>query len=225
MEPAGNVFRRVMDAASEAKRRREERGETWIGQPSSESRMRSEQAQASRRGLPPAMWGKTFEAFDISLAPAMREAVAAARSVLGGNCAVMLAGGYGCGKTHLGYAVANECRETRRPYRFVRANDLMKTLRNAISQSRSDMDAWTPDEWIDAYAKEFVLVLDDLGAHQQTDFAAASLFDIIDARYRQQHPTLITTNEPPPQIDGRIMSRFRAGFVACDSPDQRRRFG
>ena len=152
----------------------------------------------------------------------MAKAVQAVKELVAGTrWAVVLSGSYGCGKTHLAYAAMNAARESNQPYKFVRANDLMKQLRDAINESKHDMNAMSPDDWIAAYSRYFLLALDDLGAHQSTDWSVAALFDILDTRYRMEAPTLITTNLQPQHIDARLLSRYRQGVVVCMAPDYR----
>jgi DNA replication protein DnaC len=67
-----------------------------------------------------------------------------------------------------------------------------------------------------------LLVIDDWGKNQGGAYQEASLFDVIDARYRLQHPTLVTTNCDLRDIDGAIVSRFSTGLIACNGEDQRR---
>ena len=44
---------------------------------------------------------------------------------------------------------------------------------------------------------------------------------ILNGRYKNEAPTIITANVGIERIDPRIRSRFRAGFVACEGEDQR----
>lgn len=73
-----------------------------------------------------------------------------------------------------------------------------------------------------------LLLLDDLSAHRHTPFAEAVLDDLIDYRWSEQRPCIITTNIPPGKLSEalglRIASRL-AGMckpVHIDGPDRRR---
>lgn len=73
-----------------------------------------------------------------------------------------------------------------------------------------------------------LLLLDDLSAHRHTPFAEAVLDDLIDYRWSEQRPCIITTNIPPGKLGEalglRIASRL-AGMckpVHIDGPDRRR---
>lgn len=182
--------------------------------------------QATRRGLPPQMWAKTFESWEKT--SEMTTAFNAVKKLLSsspGNPLVLLTGPYGIGKTHLMYAACNKCREMRWPYKFIRTVDLMNEIKGAISESKRNPEAWPPERIIGSYQGDFLLCLDDFGKHQATEYADTSIFDIIDARYALARPTIITTNMNPERfMDGAIFSRLKPGMVHCSGKDQRERF-
>jgi DNA replication protein DnaC len=73
-----------------------------------------------------------------------------------------------------------------------------------------------------------LLLLDDLSAHRHTPFAEAILDDLIDYRWSEQRPCIITTNIPPGKLSEalglRIASRLNGMCrpVHIDGPDRRR---
>lgn len=146
---------------------------------------------------------------------------------------LLLWGNTGTGKTHLAYAACNYVRENGGGFMFRRVPDVMKELRGAIQEQKRreqhfgqvETMGLTADELLTMYAGRFLLVLDDLGAHQQTEYAAAVLYDIIDARYRKHVPTIVTTNFRPDQVDDRIASRLLLGTVECGGKDLRAVYG
>lgn len=190
--------------------------------------------EAAIKGCPKPKWGKTFEAFDLSVAPRMAKARDAAMGIAAGTWkpwCLVLSGGYGSGKTHLAYAAANYRREHGLPYRMITAPALMAQLKNAIDEKRRSVDtmaplAYGPEDWVRVYGETTALfILDDFGAHQETEWATTQMFAVLNARYDRGLPTLITTNLPREQIDPRIASRIGAGLVLCHGEDQRMRFG
>lgn len=200
---------------------------------SSENESLTDERLSELQGLPPKMWRTTFDSFDLSLAPKMMDAVGAARNFAAGTWkpwCLVLSGPYGCGKTHLAYAVANTCREKPRAFRFITIPALFQQLRESIDEKRratqaDNLDVWGPDEWVRSYSDmPRVLILDDLGAQQDTDWAAAQLFAILNARCDAKLPTMITTNLSREQFDPRLASRLSGGFIICRSPDLRGRF-
>ena len=72
-----------------------------------------------------------------------------------------------------------------------------------------------------------MLALDDLGSEQVTDWVREQLFLVINSRYEQMLPTIITTNDSLESLEEhvgqRITSRI-AGMcqgVVLDGPDYR----
>ena len=53
-----------------------------------------------------------------------------------------------------------------------------------------------------------LLILDDLGAHNSTPWAQEKLFQIINHRYNNRLPTVVTTNQRLEELDPRIASRL-----------------
>ncbi|MDQ3044231.1 MAG: ATP-binding protein, partial [Chloroflexota bacterium] len=73
-----------------------------------------------------------------------------------------------------------------------------------------------------------LLVLDDLGTENTTPWAREKLFQIINHRYNEQLPTVITSNQDHKRIEERILSRLMdhrlTTFVDIDAEDFRRPF-
>jgi DNA replication protein DnaC len=133
---------------------------------------------------------------------------------------LLMMGSYGCGKTHLAAAIANTCVEFGMQTIFLTVPDLLDWLR--YSYDASD----------DSFERRFeelrninLLVLDDLGAHNATSWAAEKLFQIIDYRYIRKLPTVVTTNLELEDLDDRIRSRLQdpdlVTNVCISAPDYR----
>ena len=70
------------------------------------------------------------------------------------------------------------------------------------------------------------LFLDDLGSEKPSEWVTTTLYTIIDARYREERVTLVTTNltldEIAGQLHSRIASRLSAGkIIKLNGPDYR----
>jgi DNA replication protein DnaC len=86
-----------------------------------------------------------------------------------------------------------------------------------------------------AYDKRFemvrdvgLLVLDDLGTENTTPWAREKLYQIINHRYNNRLPTVITSNRKPEDIEPRIYSRMadytlHQGILMIEAGDYRRR--
>ena len=117
---------------------------------------------------------------------------------------LVLLGGYGAGKTHLAAAIANQRVKLGYPVLFVVVPDLLDYLRATFSPS-SDTGL---DERMETIREIPLLILDDLGAHNSTPWAQEKLFQIMNHRYNNRLPTVITTNQRLEELDPRIASRL-----------------
>jgi DNA replication protein DnaC len=117
---------------------------------------------------------------------------------------LILLGGYGCGKTHLAAAIANQVISQGKPALFVVVPDLLDHLRTTYSpHSRVSYD-----QRFEEIRTASLLILDDLGAHSSTPWAQEKLFQLFNYRYNAQLPTVVTSNHELEEIDIRIRSRM-----------------
>lgn len=146
----------------------------------------------------------TFDSFNPHV-PKVKEAYNAARRFAQDPSAwLLLIGGYGCGKTHLAAAIANEALQKGIRLYFAVVPDLLDYLR-ATFDPNSDSSY---DERFDMIRNVPLLILDDLGTENSKPWAREKLYQIINHRYNAKLPTVITTNQDLFQIDGRIHSRI-----------------
>jgi DNA replication protein DnaC len=145
---------------------------------------------------------------------------------------LLLTGGYGCGKTHLAAAIANYRLEQGDSVLFVNTPDLLDHLRTTFDPSSTV----TLDERFEQVRTCPLLILDDLGAHSNSEWAQEKLYQLINYRYVEKLPTVITTNDSREELDPRLNSRLshierldenqqRHGLVkvvVIDAPDFRR---
>lgn len=116
---------------------------------------------------------------------------------------LLLRGTYGCGKTHLAAAVGNAAVQMGVPTLFLTVPDLLDSLRFAY-----DSPDTTFEERFEKIRNIQLLVLDDFGTQNTTPWAQEKLFQIINYRYINQLPTVITTNLELDDIEARIRSRL-----------------
>ncbi len=133
---------------------------------------------------------------------------------------LFLMGPYGCGKTHLAAAVANQAVENGVPTLFLTVPDLLDWLRFAYGNPEQTMESR-----FDEIRNIELLVLDDLGTQNATPWAEEKLYQIINHRYTNRLPTIITTNQGLAEIDGRISSRLHdpslVTTIRINAPDFR----
>ena len=133
---------------------------------------------------------------------------------------LVLQGGFGCGKTHLAAAVANFVVEMGVPTLFVTAPDLLDLLRFSFND---------PETTFEQRFKDFrdvrLLILDDFGTHNTTPWAQEKFFQILNHRYINKLPLVLTTNLELDEIDARVRSRLQdekfVHRVHINAPDYR----
>lgn len=130
----------------------------------------------------------------------------------------LLSGRPGSGKTHLAIAAMNAF-GLERSY-FWKVPDFLDWFKRKVIEERHD-----PERLLRTYRDDdFLLVLDDLGVEQRTEYSYQQLYRVLDSRADNRLPTIITSNQLPDKIDERILSRFRSGLVVCAGKDVRSRF-
>jgi DNA replication protein DnaC len=133
---------------------------------------------------------------------------------------LLLEGGFGCGKTHLAAAIANFAVDHGIPTLFLTAPDLLDWLRATFENSD---ESYT--DRFEMIRQVPLLVMDDFGTQNATSWAKEKMFQLLDYRYVNQLPTVITTNMRIEEIEGRIRSRLadteRVDRVEISAPDYR----
>jgi DNA replication protein DnaC len=134
---------------------------------------------------------------------------------------LLLQGGFGCGKTHLAAAIANFAVGMGVPTLFLTVPDLLDTLRFAY-----DSVDTTFEQRFEQIRNAELLVLDDFGTQNATGWAQEKLFQIINYRYINRLPLVVTTNLALDEIEARIRSRLQdpdlVTLVRISAPDYRR---
>ena len=134
---------------------------------------------------------------------------------------LLLQGGYGCGKTHLAAAIANACVARGLPALFLTVPDLLDSLRFTFGGSEQ-----TFEERFEGIRRAPLLILDDFGTQNTTEWAREKLFQILNYRYINRLPLVVTTNLAMGELEGRMRSRLSdpalVTHVAIQAPDYRR---
>lgn len=159
--------------------------------------------RAGMAGIPERYQGATFETFD---ALAGKDEARAEALVWDGRGSVVLCGLWGVGKTHLACSMAISQIKRGRPVRFSDTKAFLDELK-----ARFGTDQVQP--YYERVA-DFpgVLVLDDLGAEQDSEWAEAQLRALLNHRYSRRFTTLVTTNmghtEVGKRLGGAVASRL-----------------
>lgn len=111
-----------------------------------------------------------------------------------GDC-LYIEGTTGTGKTHLAAAIALQLIEHGVPVICKTAGDLLMD----IKRSFGDRDA-NEARILDIYKQVDLLILDDLGKEQCSDWSISTLYSILNDRYEDMKPTIVTTNYGAEQL-------------------------
>lgn len=122
---------------------------------------------------------------------------------------LVLSGDIGTGKSHLAAAIANF--QATRPDPTLTLFFIVPALLNLL---RSGYKRGDFDTLLTLSQECELLILDDLGTENQTDWATETLFELVNARYQAWLPTVVVTNCELGDLDPRLNSRLHeAGFV------------
>jgi len=166
---------------------------------------------------------KTFDTGDRHLSAEERENLRRALELAQSYAAepegwLVFLGDYGCGKTHLAAAIANDRVARGLPALFVVVPDLLDHLRAAFSPASTT----SLDRRFEEVRSAPLLVLDDLGTQSSTPWAQEKLYQLLNHRYNARLPTVITTNltleEIEPRLRARILDPRRVTIFAIVAP-------
>lgn len=162
-----------------------------------------------------------------------QKALAAARryvdnfeeAMLNGSC-LLLCGTPGTGKTHLAIGIAHEVMARGHQAVFVK---LMRAIDN-VKETYSRDSKVTKAQVIREYVEPDLLIFDEAGMQRGTDEEKAIIFEIIDGRYEQSKPTIMTSNLAAKALEEiigeRSFDRLREGngkMIVFDWPSHRAR--
>lgn len=119
------------------------------------------------------------------------------------NSWLLIQGRNGCGKTHLAAAIANFVAGMGVPAVFITVPDMLDSLRRTYRSEDS-----TFEDRFEELRQVRLLVLDDFGTQNATPWAQEKLFQLLNYRYINHLPTVITTNLNLGEIEERIRSRL-----------------
>lgn len=103
---------------------------------------------------------------------------------------LILVGNNGVGKTHLACSIANELIENGIPVIYGTLINLLAELRNSYDTENNISEM----EIIKLYKNVDLLIIDDLGKEKPSEWGLEKVFTIINSRYENNLPVIITTN-------------------------------
>jgi DNA replication protein DnaC len=176
------------------------------------------EAMVRNSGIPARFQEKTFENFEAKgQKPAanlrkLREYADLVCSEDHGGRSLILLGKVGTGKTHLGCALlAHTIRKTNRSCHYWTFSELVREVKGSFSKEAK----YTEDSVYKGFAAPRLVVLDEVGLQNFTDFEQAVAYEAINARYLAEKPTVLITNlqakDLPLCVGERVVDRLREG--------------
>ncbi|MDN5363397.1 MAG: replication protein DnaC [Eubacteriales bacterium] len=121
-------------------------------------------------------------------------------------------GPVGSGKTFLACCIANAVLRAGREVLFVVVPDLLDEIRATFDGDQEVSE----QELVESARRAPLLILDDLGAHNYSEWTRNRLYSIINYRASQQLPTVITSNISLEDLDRYVGERTRSRiFQMC----------
>lgn len=130
---------------------------------------------------------ENFNAYDHITTTAKTKALNYANNIekyleTGTNLIIEGAGKVGTGKTHLACAIAQAVMQKGIPAKFINVVSLIAEIKESFQ--------------IKNFTDVEVLIIDDLGKEKGTEWVCETVYGIINKRYEQMKPTIITTEKP-----------------------------
>lgn len=149
-----------------------------------------------------------FAASDFSKLPAeIREKVEKIRETRRG---LYIHGPVGTGKTYAAYAILKKLGDLGFRARFYTMPELLDLI-------REDFDSKGSYNITNIMENRSVLIFDDLGAEKSSEWVTETLHKIIDKRYREVLPLIITSNHDLGELASRVGDRIPSRLAEmCD---------
>lgn len=188
-----------------------------------------------RSGLPPITFDSMrIEHWEQRPGKGLKEALDAAMAMAQGEdkfCLLTLAGPTGVGKTHLGIAIAWEWLLAGGFVIYRQVEELLDELRETFGippGQALEMKLPPFKTVLNKFKSCHLLVMDELGGEKPTEWTLARLDSILDYRWLNRLPTVVTTNAKSEDLAPRIVDRlqdFRCGRVVLIAASSYRREG
>ena len=166
--------------------------------------LRREDAQIPRR-----FWKKTLKNFEVRTSIGRQLVVLTKAFVTSFSFekeypkGLLMMGPVGCGKSHLAAAILKEVLAKGYSGLFYNSPDLLRDIRATFNNQGER----TEDELIDEITGVDLLVLDDVGAEKISEFVLDRFYLIVNKRYEEYKPMILTTNLDEEELIARIRNR------------------
>ena len=141
-----------------------------------------------------------------------------------GRNGLFITGPKGTGKTHLVAAIANQLMNQGIPVICMTMIDLLERIKSTYTDARQRFGGYyDAADVLDAYTDVPLLIIDDLGKEQPTEWAISRIYAIINARYEALMPTIITTNYSEAELLRRLTPKDSNDTTTADAAIDRLR--
>jgi DNA replication protein DnaC len=120
---------------------------------------------------------------------------------LAAGVGLALVGDVGTGKTHIAIGIAKIALGLGIEAVFLTMDDLLGRIKRTYDGSGSEQEV------MDELAEIPLLVLDDLGAEVPTEWARNRIYTLVNRRWMDQGPLVVTTNLEPDELEARLGTR------------------
>lgn len=114
---------------------------------------------------------------------------------------LFIIGPKGTGKTHLAAAVANKLMADGKPVLFATMIALLGKIKETFNRENTKM---TEAELMRLYKQVDLLIIDDMGKEPPTAWALAKMYEIINDRYEDYKPIIVTSNYTADELVKRL---------------------
>lgn len=117
---------------------------------------------------------------------------------------LLMTGGVGCGKSHLAVAILREVIFKGYSGLYYNSPDLLRDIRATFDRN-SEI---TEDDLLEEVTTTDLLVFDDVGAENSTQFVLDRFYLVINERYEACKPVIVTTNLNLEELENRLGERI-----------------
>lgn len=129
---------------------------------------------------------------------------------------LFISGTKGTGKTHLAAAIANQLIQGGTPVICMTMIDLLAKIKATFDRGGGASEA----DILRIYKDVSLLIIDDMGTEQPTDWGLSKIYTIINSRYEAYMPTIITTNYSGEELIHRMTPPNDDGYTAAKTIDR-----
>jgi DNA replication protein DnaC len=175
-----------------------------------------------RARIPPRFMNKTLESFkarDKIRKELLRSAQMYAKSFnleRRNECdkGLLMIGSVGCGKTHLAVAILEKIIEKGYSGLYYNSPSLLRDIRATFDQGNEMRE----EDLLEEVTTTDMLVFDDVGAENSTQFVLDRFYLIINERYEAGKPIIVTTNLNKEEMENRLGSRIVSRLAEMCNP-------